>query len=219
MGDIPGELVSLLVEEGVDFIASHIGETGKENSILYQAFHFLITKGVEFVIPTVLSAGFGDVTGFQLGLIRRDLKKIQKDLDEFREIPFLVIRDLVLDARDEVEDEANHVDAYNKFKKLESKAIKAINSSKLIRNKIQAAEIAILAKSYIKRFDMESQTFLELHEVDPARKTSLARQMQRILTQFIDMPEYQQAREKAKGAWYRTEAATQVIMDTATTKI
>ena len=56
MADIPQELINLLVEEGVDYIAAKIGETARENSVLYQAFHFLITKGVEFVLPTVLSA-------------------------------------------------------------------------------------------------------------------------------------------------------------------
>ena len=85
MADIPQELINLLVEEGVDYIAAKIGETARENSVLYQAFHFLITKGVEFVLPTVLSASVGDQNGFALGLIRRGLSRIQKDLDEFRE--------------------------------------------------------------------------------------------------------------------------------------
>ena len=45
MAELPGELVTLLLEEGGDYIASQLGETAKDNSILYQAFHFLITKG------------------------------------------------------------------------------------------------------------------------------------------------------------------------------
>ena len=45
MAELPGELVTLLLEEGGDYIASQLGETAKDNSILYQALHFLITKG------------------------------------------------------------------------------------------------------------------------------------------------------------------------------
>ena len=76
--------------------------------------------------------------------VRRDLKKIQKDLDAFREIPFQTIRFLVEEAKvwydldpsltfhqDDVEDEANHGDAFDKFKAIERKAIKAIFSSKV----------------------------------------------------------------------------------------
>jgi len=207
MADIPEELINLLVEEGVDYIAGRIGETALDNSVLYQAFHFLITKGVEFVLPTVLSASFGDPSAFALGLIKRDISKIQKDLDQFREIPFYTIKHLVEEAKDDIEDEVNHCDAYEKFKAIERKALKAIFSSKIFEHKIQAAEIAVLAKSYLKRYDMDSSTFLELHAVDEAKKRSLARQIQRLLNQFVSMPEYIDAVEKAKGAWYRTEKA------------
>ena len=137
------------------------------------------------------------------------MSKIQKDLDYFREIPFHTIQYLVEEAKDDCEDEVNHIDAYEKFKIIERKAVKAIFSSKVFEHKIQAAEIAVLSKSYLKRFDSDSSTFLELHAVDEAKKRSLAKQIQRLLNQFILMPEYIDAVEKSKGAWYRTEKATQ----------
>jgi len=208
MAELPGELVTLLLEEGGDYIASQLGETAKDNSILYQAFHFLITKGVEFLLPTVISASVGSPTGFTLGLIRRDLHNIQKDLDHFREIPFETIRHLVEDAKDDCEDEVNHADAFEKFKAIEKKSIKAVFSSKNFEHKIQAAQIAMLAKSYIKRYDAERCVFMALHEVEVGRRRALARQMQRLLDSFIAMPDYVEAVEKAKGAWYRTERAT-----------
>ena len=46
---------------------------------------------------------------------------------------------------------------------------------------------------------------MKLYEVDEAKKRSLARQIQRLLNQFILMPEYIEAVEKAKGAWYMTD--------------
>ena len=76
----------------------------------------------------------------------------------------------------------------------------------MLEHKIEAAEIAILAKSYIKRFDSENGTFVELYQVplgswvrkitnniekvEGARKRSLASQMQRLLTQIVTLPEY-----------------------------
>ena len=72
--------------------------------------------------------------------------------------------------QDDVEEEENHGDAFHKFRAIEKKAVKAIFSSKVwkdvdcvnciwefddfqvLEHKIEAAEIAILAKSYIKRF-------------------------------------------------------------------
>ena len=73
----------------VDYITGRIGEEAGDNSLLYQALHFLITKvalptfspkpvkvihflskGVDFVLPTILSASFGDPSAFTLGLIR-----------------------------------------------------------------------------------------------------------------------------------------------------
>lgn len=67
-----------------------------------------------------------------------------------------------------MEEEENYADAFDKFKAIEKKAIKAIFSSKVIEHKIEAAEIAILAKSYIKRFQADTGTFMELHEVGPS---------------------------------------------------
>ena len=77
----------------VDYITGRVGEEAGDNSLLYQALHFLITKvalptlslltssktckaihflskGVDFVLPTILSASFGDPSAFTLGLIR-----------------------------------------------------------------------------------------------------------------------------------------------------
>ena len=88
-------------------------------------------------------------------LRRRDLAKIQKDLDAFREIPFQTIQFLVEEAKvssmmmslfckpmfinfensggaqDDVEEEENHGDAFHKFQAIEKKAVKAIFSSKV----------------------------------------------------------------------------------------
>ena len=43
--------------------------------------------------------------------------------------------------------------------------IVAVTWCQVLEHKIEAAEIAILAKSYIKRFDSENGTFVELHQV------------------------------------------------------
>ena len=199
-------MLTLLLEEGTDVIASFMGETVNENTLAYQSLHYVLTKGIEFILPTVLSASFGDPSAFTLGLIRRDLSKIQKDLDYFREIPFHQIRYLIEEVEVDCEDEANHFDAYEKFKVIERKSIEAIFSSKKFENKIKAAQIAILAKSYIKRFDLESGVFLDLNLIDKAKKKSLAIQMQRLLSEFVQMAEYQDALEKSKDAWYRLDS-------------
>ena len=205
MTEISTEMLSLLLEEGTDVLASFIGETVNENSLAYQSIHYVLTKGIEFILPTVLSASFGDPSAFTLGLIRRDLSKIQKDLDFFREIPFHQIKYLIEEVEVDCEDEANHFDAYEKFKVIERKSIEAIFSSKQFENKIKAAQIAMLAKSYIKRFDLDSGVFLDLHLIDKAKKKSLAIQMQRLLSEFVQMAEYQEALEKSKEAWYRLD--------------
>ena len=206
MTEISTEMLTLLLEEGTDVIASFMGETVNENSLAYQSLHYVLTKGIEFILPTVLSASFGDPSAFTLGLIRRDLSKIQKDLDFFREIPFHQIKYLIEEVEVDCEDEANHFDAYEKFKVIERKSIEAIFSSKKFENKIKAAQIAILAKSYIKRFDLESGVFLDLSLIDKAKKRSLAIQMQRLLSEFVQMAEYQEALEKSKDAWYRLDS-------------
>lgn len=206
MTEISTEMLTLLLEEGTDVIASFMGETVNENTLAYQSLHYVLTKGIEFILPTVLSASFGDPSAFTLGLIRRDLSKIQKDLDYFREIPFHQIRYLIEEVEVDCEDEANHFDAYEKFKVIERKSIEAIFSSKKFENKIKAAQIAILAKSYIKRFDLESGVFLDLNLIDKAKKKSLAIQMQRLLSEFVQMAEYQDALEKSKDAWYRLDS-------------
>ena len=84
MAEISAELLSCLAEEGTDVLAAYIGETASENSLVYQSLFYVLSKGIEFVLPTLLSASFGDPTAFTLGLIRRDISKIQKDLDYFR---------------------------------------------------------------------------------------------------------------------------------------
>ena len=206
MTEISTEMLTLLLEEGTDVIASFMGETVNENTLAYQSLHYVLTKGIEFILPTVLSASFGDPSAFTLGLIRRDLSKIQKDLDFFREIPFHQIKYLIEEVEVDCEDEANHFDAYEKFKVIERKSIEAIFSSKKFENKIKAAQIAILAKSYIKRFDLESGVFLDLSLIDKAKKRSLAIQMQRLLSEFVQMAEYQEALEKSKDAWYRLDS-------------
>ena len=81
--------------------------------------------------------------------------------------------------QDDVEEEENHGDAFHKFRAIEKKAVKAIFSSKVwkdvdcvdciwdfddfqvLEHKIEAAEIAILAKSYIKRFESESENLFD----------------------------------------------------------
>ena len=199
-------MLTLLLEEGTDVIATFMGETVNENSLAYQSLHYVLTKGIEFILPTVLSASFGDPSAFTLGLIRRDLSKIQKDLDYFREIPFHQIKYLIEEVEVDCEDEANHFDAYEKFKVIERKSIEAIFSSKKFENKIKAAQIAILAKSYIKRFDLDSGVFLDLSQIDKAKKKSLAIQMQRLLSEFVQMAEYRDALEKSKDAWYRLDS-------------
>ena len=206
MTEISAEILTLLMEEGTDVIASFMGETVNENTLAYQSLHYVITKGIEFILPTVLSASFGDPSAFTLGLIRRDLSKIQKDLDYFREIPFHQIRYLIEEVEIDCQDEANHFDAYEKFKVIERKSIEAIFSSKKFENKIKAAQIAILAKSYIKRFDHEAGVFIDLNLIDKAKKKSLAIQMQRLLSEFVQMSEYKEALEKSKQAWYRLES-------------
>ena len=95
MTEISTEMLNLLLEEGTDVIASFMGESVNENTLAYQSLHYVLTKGIEFILPTVLSASFGDPTAFTLGLIRRDLSRIQKDLDYFREIPFHQIKYLI----------------------------------------------------------------------------------------------------------------------------
>ena len=206
MTEISTEMLTLLLEEGTDVIATFMGETVNENSLAYQSLHYVLTKGIEFILPTVLSASFGDPSAFTLGLIRRDLSKIQKDLDYFREIPFHQIKYLIEEVEVDCEDEANHFDAYEKFKVIERKSIEAIFSSKKFENKIKAAQIAILAKSYIKRFDLDSGVFLDLSQIDKAKKKSLAIQMQRLLSEFVQMAEYRDALEKSKDAWYRLDS-------------
>ena len=206
MTEISTEMLSLLLEEGTDVIASFMGESVNENTLAYQSLHYVLTKGIEFILPTVLSASFGDPTAFTLGLIRRDLSRIQKDLDYFREIPFHQIKYLIEEVEVDCEDEANHFDAYEKFKLIERKSIEAIFSSKKFENKIKAAQIAILAKSYIKRFDLDSGVFLDLNIIDKAKKKSLANQMQRLLSEFVQMAEYKAALEKSKEAWYRLDS-------------
>ena len=206
MTEISAEILTLLMEEGTDVIASFMGETVNENTLAYQSLHYVITKGIEFILPTVLSASFGDPSAFTLGLIRRDLSKIQKDLDYFREIPFHQIRYLIEEVEIDCQDEANHFDAYEKFKVIERKSIEAIFSSKKFENKIKAAQIAILAKSYIKRFDHDAGVFIDLNLIDKAKKKSLAIQMQRLLSEFVQMSEYKEALEKSKEAWYRLES-------------
>jgi len=203
MAEISEELLELLSEEGADVLASFIGEKACDNTLVYQSLFYILSKGVEFVLPTLLSASFGDPTAFTLGLIRRDISKIQKDLDYFREVPFYQIKYLIDEVKLETEDEENHFDAYEKFKLIDRKSIEAIFSSKNFEHRIKAAEISILAKSYIKRFDHESMTFNELHELEDAKKRSLASQMLKLLKEFVQMPEYIEALEKAKDVWYR----------------
>ena len=203
MAEISAELLSCLAEEGTDVLAAYIGETASENSLVYQSLFYVLSKGIEFVLPTLLSASFGDPTAFTLGLIRRDISKIQKDLDYFREIPFHQIKYLIEEVENDCDDEENHFDAYEKFKVIERKSIEAIFTSKNFQHKIKAAEIAILAKSYIKRFNHETRVFDELHTLEDAKKKSLAAQMLKLLTEFVQMPEYLEAAENAKDAWYR----------------
>ena len=206
MTEISTEILTLLLEEGTDVLASFMGEAVNENSLAYQSLHYVLTKGIEFILPTVLSASFGDPSAFTLGLIRRDLSKIQKDLDYFREIPFHQIKYLIEEVEIDCEDDANHFDAYEKFKVIERKSIESIFSSKKFENKIKAAQIAILAKSYIKRFDHDSGVFIDLNLIDKAKKKSLAIQMQKLLSEFVQMAEYKEALEKSKNAWYRLES-------------
>jgi len=205
MEGLSEELLSLLAEEGTDVLAAFVGENSSDNSLVYQSLFYVLSKGVEFVLPTLLSASFGDPTAFTLGLIRRDISNIQKDLDYFREIPFHQIQYLIDEVKHDCEDEENHFDAYEKFKHLERKSIEAVFSSKKFENKVKAAEICVLAKSYIKRFNQDSRTFDELHDLDDSRKKSLACQMLKLLNEFVAMPEYLDAKEKAKEAWYRLE--------------
>ena len=203
--DISEELLSLLTEEGADALAAFVGENSSDNSLVYQSLFYVLSKGIEFVLPTLLSASFGDPTAFTLGLIRRDLSNIQKDLDYFREIPFHQIQYLIEEVEHDVEDVENHFDAYEKFKLIERKSIEAIFSSKNFKNKVKAAEICVLAKSYIKRFNQDTREFDQLHELDDSRKKSLASQMLKLLNEFVSMPEYLEAKEKAKEAWFRFE--------------
>ena len=153
----------MLTEEGTDVLAAYVGENSLDNSLVYQSLFYVLSKGVEFVLPTLLSASFGDPTAFTLGLIRRDISRIQKDLDYFREIPFHQIKYLIEEVKEDCADEENHYDAYEKFKQIERKSIEAIFSSKKFEHKIKAAEISFLAKSYIKRFNHETRVFDELH--------------------------------------------------------
>ena len=205
MVELSEELIELLAEEGTDVLATYIGENACDNSLVYQSLFYVLSKGIEFVLPTLLSASFGDPAAFTLGLIRRDINRIQKDLDYFREIPFHQIKYLIEEVQHELDDEENHLDAYEKFKLIERKSIEAIFSSKKFEHKIKAAEISILAKSYIKRFNQDSRNFEELFELDEAKRKSLASQMLKLLTEFENMPEYIDAKENAKDAWYRME--------------
>ena len=205
MVELSEELIGLLTEEGTDVLATYIGENACDNSLVYQSLFYVLSKGIEFVLPTLLSASFGDPAAFTLGLIRRDINRIQKDLDYFREIPFHQIKYLIEEVQHELDDEENHLDAYEKFKLIERKSIEAIFSSKKFEHKIKAAEISILAKSYIKRFNQDSRNFEELFELEEAKRKSLASQMLKLLTEFENMPEYIDAKENAKDAWYRME--------------
>jgi len=205
MEGISEELLSMLTEEGTDVLAAYVGENSLDNSLVYQSLFYVLSKGVEFVLPTLLSASFGDPTAFTLGLIRRDISRIQKDLDYFREIPFHQIKYLIEEVKEDCADEENHYDAYEKFKQIERKSIEAIFSSKKFEHKIKAAEISFLAKSYIKRFNHETRVFDELHILEEPKKKSLASQMMKLLTEIVHMPEYLEALEKAKDTWYRME--------------
>ena len=205
MLELSEELIELLAEEGTDVLAAYIGENACDNSLVYQSLFYVLSKGIEFVLPTLLSASFGDPTAFTLGLIRRDINRIQKDLDYFREIPFHQIKYLIEEVQHDLDDEENHFDAYEKFRLIERKSIESIFSSKKFEHKIKAAEISILAKSYIKRFNQDSRTFEELFELEEAKRKSLASQMMKLLTEFENMPEYIDAKESSKDAWYRLE--------------
>ena len=130
MLELSEELIELLAEEGTDVLAAYIGENACDNSLVYQSLFYVLSKGIEFVLPTLLSASFGDPTAFTLGLIRRDINRIQKDLDYFREIPFHQIKYLIEEVQHDLDDEENHFDAYEKFRLIERKSIESIFSSK-----------------------------------------------------------------------------------------
>ena len=195
----------MLTEEGTDVLAAYVGENSSDNSLVYQSLFYVLSKGVEFILPTLLSASFGDPTAFTLGLIRRDISSIQKDLDYFREIPFHQIKYLIEEVKEDCDDEENHYDAYEKFRQIERKSIEAIFSSKKFEHKIKAAEISFLAKSYIKRFNHDTRVFDELSALEEPKKKSLTSQMMKLLTEIVQMPNYLEALDKAKDAWYRME--------------
>ena len=56
MAEISEELLELLSEEGADVLASFIGEKACDNTLVYQSLFYILSKGVEFVLPTLLSA-------------------------------------------------------------------------------------------------------------------------------------------------------------------
>ena len=79
MTEISTEILTLLLEEGTDVLASFMGEAVNENSLAYQSLHYVLTKGIEFILPTVLSASFGDPSGRSVRLQSRTTSLLMAD--------------------------------------------------------------------------------------------------------------------------------------------